>query len=122
MPTAQQRDDVREDLGESSSSLTDAKIDRLYARAEADYPDNDRAVEAQVRILALRQLKSEASKRVDYTQGESEEKLSQVYKQIDGLLKDFMADLTSAIATTLPPVQFGGLRCKPTRLEDYPES
>jgi hypothetical protein len=69
--------DLQVDLGISSdgSVFTDAELNRLFTRAEADY---DRTV-----VYALDQIMVDAAKLNDYTAGASEEKKSQVFTALE---------------------------------------
>lgn len=121
MATTIQRDRVRGDLDATSTDLPDLEVDDLYLRAEERYATNSAAVEAYVRILAIRRLQAGAAKRVDYTQNESQEKLSQVFAHLQRLRELYESDLDDAGAAAGNRVQWGGLRVKPPRIEEYPD-
>ena len=79
--TADQIGDLQRDLGIGTTGavFTDAELNRLFERAGSDY---DLTV-----VYALRQLLVDAAKLNDYTAGASTEKKSQVFKQIQEMLK-----------------------------------
>lgn len=120
-PTAAQRQYVRDDLQVSADALGDAAIDALYTRAEADYTDNTKAVEAQVRVLAIRQLLAGAARAVDYVQNESQERQSQMFGHLKQILTIYERQLVDAEDAVSVPVKWGGLRRKPTRWKEYPD-
>ena len=118
MPTAEQRDAVRYDLGDPS--IEDAEIDALYLRAEIAYPSNTSAAEASVRLLAVNSLLMQAAKRSDYTQNRSSEKLSQVFDHLLMLRKLYRDDLLLAVEESTSSVRMGALRRVTPRVEEYP--
>lgn len=118
MPTNDQRDYVRYDLDTDSTAMPDSEINTLYTRAESRYGAGTVATEAYVRLLAVRRLKASAAKRVDYKQNQSQEWLSQMFKQLDLLEDQFQEDLELAINGVVSAVRFGGLkRFIPRRIE-----
>ncbi|NDJ63281.1 MAG: hypothetical protein GYB67_19330 [Chloroflexi bacterium] len=122
MATAEQRDRLRADLDASSSAISDTDADDLFARAEARYPRNSAASEAYTRLLALRQLLAAAAKRSDYAQNESRESLGQIFDHLQRLRATYADDLQAALADTEIVTRFGGLRRKPTRIEELPDA
>lgn len=121
MPTAQQRDRLRADLGATSAEISDTEADDLFARAEAEY-SVPAAVEARARLLALRGLMAQAAKRADYTQNASAERLGQIFEHLAALRALYEEELAWALAVGNPAAQWGGLRRKPTRREEYPDA
>jgi hypothetical protein len=119
MPTEIQRERLRADLDADESALTDAEIDDAFARATEQYRDNSFAVEASARVIAIGQLLAGASKRADYAQNESSERRSQVFDHLLRLREIYESDLRAALDSA---VQFGGIRRKPTRIEEYPDA
>jgi hypothetical protein len=119
MPTELQRERLRADLDADESALTDADVDDAFARAEAEYASNTHAVEASVRIVAIHQLLSGAAKRVDSRQNASSEQASQLFDHLLRLRTIYVSALHSALGSG---VQWGGLRRKPTRVEEYPHA
>lgn len=119
MATALQRERLRGDLDAGEDTLTDAEIDDTFARAEAQYNDNTGAVEAAARVVAIQQLLAGAAKRADYAQNESSERRSQVFEHLMRLRAIYEADVQAALASQ---VQWGGLRRKPSRIEEYPDA
>ncbi len=119
MATDIQRARLRADLDADEDALTDEEIDDIYTRADAQYEDNTSAVEAAARVVAIQQLLAGAAKRADYAQNESSERRSQVFDQLIKLRAVYEADLQAALDTA---AQWGGLRRKPTRIEEYPDA
>lgn len=120
MPTDAQRDAVRYDLSASSSVMPDTEIDLLYDRSTALYSGNDEAIEAKVRLLAIRAILISAAKMVDYTQNQSSEKLGQVFDHLYKIRTIFADDLLIALSDAGVSVNYGGLRRKPSRIIESP--
>lgn len=119
MATEIERERLRADLDASSDDLTDAEIDDAFARAGAQYGDNSAAVEAAARVVAIQQLLAGAAKRADYGQNASSEKRSQVFDHLMRLRAIYEANVQAALGGG---VEFGGLRRKPSRIEEYPDA
>lgn len=123
MATEAQRNYFRDDLGldHDETVFTDEAIDDLYTRAAEKHSD-DELIEAYARVLGCRQGVAKAATLTDYDQGDSSEKLSQVFKQLAALLKLYEAAYTALLAasSTRPPVRMGALKAVPSRREDYP--
>ncbi len=115
---------LRRQLGTDATALPDADIHAMWAEAEALYPahvDNRGILFAVVRLQAWRELMVGASKRVDYKQNQSEEKGSQLLKNMEAVEKRFAGELEALLRdATLPPVQWGGIRNHPPRKRDVP--
>lgn len=67
--------DFRADIGDTNSAFTDAEIQRLYVRSGESY-------EGAI-LLGIDQLLSNAVKLADYTSGESSEKQSQIFANLN---------------------------------------
>lgn len=115
---------LRRQLDADATALPDADIHGLWDEAEAVYPDyatNRQIIFAAVRLSAWRELMVSASKRVDYKQNQSEEKLSQLLKNMEVVEKRFEGQLQKLITEeTRPPVMWGGMRNHPPRKRDVP--
>jgi hypothetical protein len=122
MATETERERLRADLDASEDDLTDAEIDDVFARASAQYTENPAAVEAAARVMTIQQLLAGAAKRADYGQNASSEKRSQVFDHLMRLRAIYEADLQMALDGGQPSVAWGGLRRKPTRVEEYPDA
>ena len=123
--TATDYEYLRDDLKVSITALTDSNAAKLFTRAELVYPTNTRARDAHARVLAIRGLIADAVKHVDYDEGEASVKASQTRVGLEKMLKYYQDEETAAVeeaANALGGARFGGLRKKPTRLEDYPNS
>lgn len=115
---------LRRQLDADATALPDADINAMWDEAEALYPDhvtNRRLIFAVVRLQAWRDLMVSASKRLDYKQNQSEEKGSQLLKNMGVMEKRFAGELETLLKdATLPPVQWGGIRVHPPRKRDVP--
>src|SRR5438046_3076803 len=118
MATDLQRERLRADLGADDDALTDAEIDDAFTRATDQRGDNPFAVEAAARVLVLQQLIAGAAKRADYAQNQSSERRSQIFDHLLALRAIYEGDVRTALDSA---AQWGGLRRKPTRIEDYPD-
>lgn|GEM_PF-5696283 len=119
MPTELQRERLRADLDADENALTDAEIDDAFARAEAEYGENTYALEAGARIVAIQQLLSGAAKRVDNRHNASSESASQWFDHLLRLRGIYVSTLQAALGAG---IQWGKLRRKPTRVEEYPHA
>lgn len=115
---------LRRQLDTDSTALPEADINAMWDEAEALYPahvTNRRVIFAVVRLQAWRELMVSASKRVDYKQNQSEEKGSQLLKNMEAVEKRFAGELEALLTeATMPPVQWGGIRNHPPRKRDVP--
>lgn len=109
--TEAEKASLRRQVDADSTMLSDAEIDALWAEAEGlypDYVDNRHVIFAVVRLATWRILMVSASKRVDYMQNQSEEKLSQLLKNMTVIEAQFTRQLESLLTSfTLPSVRFG---------------
>jgi len=108
--TNAQRIDMQADLAIAADEavFTNAELDRLYTRADADY---NGAV-----YLAWRQLLADASKFNDYTAGQTQEKKSQVWEHIERMVAFWKSESTTAASQ----VRMLGLNEIPPRWKDAP--
>lgn len=109
--TSTQRTDLQADLGISSDEavFTNTELDRLYTRAGSDY---NKTV-----VLAVRQLLMNAAKFNDYTAGDTQEKKSQVFKNLKQ-----MYDMWSEEADDDPEVKIVGMVSVPPKNKDKPST
>jgi hypothetical protein len=114
--TAAQLEDFRDDIGDvgTTPAFTDYELQRLYHRAEDNYYG---AV-----IMAIRQLRANAAKFVDYTANQSEEKRSQVFAQLGKLLDDYAKALAEENADGGKQVRIVGMWPVPPRDRAKPGS
>jgi hypothetical protein len=124
MATQQQRDRLRADLQLDTNAISDVAVDDLFDRAVEEYgADKTKAINAYVRYMACRQLMMQAAKRVDYRQNQTDVKASQSYAHLASMLKVYQTELQKAEEAIFgSAVRFGGIRRKPTRVEDYPDT
>lgn len=66
--------DIRGDIGDTNNAFSDAELQRLHVRSGGVYP--------QTVLLAIDQLLANAAKFSDYTQNETQERKSQVFKNL----------------------------------------
>jgi len=122
--TATEITSLRRQLSADATALPEADINAMWDEAEALYPThvtNRRVIFAVVRLQAWRDLMVSASKRLDYKQNQSEEKGSQLLKNMEAVEKRFADELAVLLRdATLPPVQWGGIRVHPPRKRDVP--
>ncbi len=123
MATDTQRADLRADLGldDDETVFTDDELDRLYVRAGDRYTATD-CIEAYVRVLGCKQLRAKASNMTDYTQNDTQEKLSQIFANLGKMQADFESELIAATKSSAASVRIGALKKQPTRLKDYPDA
>lgn len=126
MATETERRYLRDDLSVTETALPDDTADTLYLRADGAYPTNTTARDAHTRVLAIRQLLASAARQVDYSQGESSEKASQTFDHLKALLPIWEKAEAKAAADALGQAtggaMFGGLRRKPTRQQEFPDT
>ena len=119
MTTQIERERLRADLDADEDALSDAEIDDAFARAAELYGENTTAITASARIVAIQQLLAGAAKRADSVQNQSSERRSQVFDHLLRLRAIYEGDLRAALDSA---AQWGGLRRKPTRIEEYPDA
>lgn len=120
--TEAQRARLRRDVGADEAALSDETIDDLFDEAAERYTDTATAA-AYTRVLAVQGLMASAAKLTDYTQNESSEKLSGVFKNLQALLKvweDKTDDAITAAAGSSGAARFGSVRRKPATIREYP--
>jgi hypothetical protein len=117
-------EDFRADIGDANSAFSEAEIDKLETRATERW-GADVAYEG-ARVLAVQQLLSNSAKRVDYTANESSEKRSQIFKNLQDMLKIFKDDLSDKqqelAEASSSNARFGGTVKKPSRSKEYPDA
>lgn len=121
MPTESQRERVRFDMDMDGEALPNSTIDLAYEWAGEDYPGNDRAIHAQVRVIIVDRLWMAAAKRNDYEQNESVEKAGQLFDHLEKVRKKFQGVIDEVLSETTVAVNFGGLRRYNQRLVEYPD-
>lgn len=101
---------LRDDIGDDGTVFTDNELNRNYTRADGDY---NKAV-----VITLRQLLAQSAKLHDYRIAQSSESLSQVYKQVKGLL-DYWE---SQVVRASQQVRIVGARTVPPRYKERPST
>lgn len=125
MATATQRMRFRNDVGDdlTNPSFSDAEIDDLYLQATEQSITDVESVETFVRWRAFEQLLVNAAKRVTYTQNQSSETLSDLFKHLKDMLDYWKKRFEDAVAAVSgSAIMWGAPRKKPTRLVEYPDS
>lgn len=97
MAITEEQQAMLDDIGAREEDFYPEVLDRNFARALAAYPDNDPARVVQAKILSLIQLRAVAMKLNDYKQNETTENRSQIFRQIDSVLKDARAELQAIL-------------------------
>lgn len=113
---------LRRDTGTDATSLPDEDAEDIFDEAGERYTDAGTA-SAYARVLVIQSLLSGAAKMTSYRQNESEEKLGDVFKNLQALLKVWEAktsDAITAAAGSSGAARFGGLRRKPATVKEYP--
>ena len=110
--TADQLADMQADLGVSAdeSVFTDVDLNRLYTRADGDY--------STAVVLAIRQLTMNAAKLNDYTAGETSEKKSQIFTNLQTMLAYWEEQAQSATGQ----VKIVGMSFVPPTTRDKPSA
>lgn len=106
----------------SNEVFNGTEIDSLFVWAAEDYAGNSTAKFAQACLYGIRTLKADAAKQVTYKQNLSTENLSDLFKHLDALQKDFEADLEDALKSAVGAVRLGSMKKKPLREKDVPGS
>jgi len=124
MATAEQREQFRLDLGldNDESVFPDDEIDGLYARAEATHGTGTDASDAYALLLGVRRLRARAVTLTDYEQGDSSEKMSQIYKHLAEMEKAIEARYGAAVALQTSTLRYGKLRSHRTRRAEWPDA
>lgn len=93
--TAEQIVDIRYDMADVSGTVwSDGEITRYWNRLPGAADDTQR--HEAVMALMYRSLMSNSAKFRDYTAGETEEKMSQIHKQVKELYKLYLPALEAA--------------------------
>lgn len=118
---------LRRKLDHSQTSLGDAEAEDLFAEAEERYPGYSRAVILAAAVwLGWQDLAAHAAKEVTIRENAASENLSDLFKHAQQQVKDSKQALDALVATdaahTAVVVRFGGVRRKPTRKMELPDS
>lgn len=120
--TQSQIDRLRRDTGTTETSLPDEDIQDIFDEAGEKYSDSATAA-SFARVLVIQSLLSNAAKLHSYKANESSENLSDVFKNLQALLKVWEGKVSDAItdaAGSSGAARFGGLRRKPAKVREYP--
>lgn len=122
MATASERTWFRLELGldDDESVFTDSEIDGIYETAAVDHPGDATLTGALALVIGVRRLKRKTVSLTDYDQGESSEKLSQVFKHLAAVESDIKAEYYRLRAQSQTPMRMGRLKKVPSRQERYP--
>jgi hypothetical protein len=116
--TQAQADRLRADVGATVTSLPDADVDAIFTEAAEIYSDVASQT-AYTRIIAIRRLLASSAKLTDYTQNESRESMSQIFKHLRDLLAFWQGEL-AAIGSVDGAARFGRTAGIPARVKEYP--
>lgn len=122
--SSQQINDFRSDIGDNGTTpiFDDPAIQRLYDRATAAYSDQA-TYEAEMRVLAIRQMLGDAAKLWNYKQNQSTDNMSDVFNHLKDLLKVWQDIRDSAAASTRGGgVAWGSIKKVPSRKYEMPDS
>jgi hypothetical protein len=125
MATATERIRFRLMVGDNDASnevFGDSEIDSLFTWAAEDYAGNSAAKFAQACLYGIRTLKADAAKQVTYKQNLSTENLSDLFKHLDELQKDFEDDLAEAVTAASGSVRLSATKKRPLREKGVPRS
>jgi len=122
-PTELQRNRLRRNVGATGANMPADVIDDYYVQANGKYSGNTSAIEACVRILAIRDLRALAVKDVDYDQNDASEKLSQVFANLSKLESTYAGELDMAVADASSSVRWGALAGgRPRKRREWPDA
>lgn len=122
MPTPLDRSRLRGDVGDTTSTFTDAEVDDFFARAAEKYPTSVRCQFYEARLIALDQMLINLSKNTDYSAGGDSDSLSQMFSNLLQLRPIFQAELEKAEDENLPKARWGVPKVRPTKIRTYPDN
>lgn len=83
---------LREDLGLTEANFDNTAAEAVFVRAGVEYPNDTATAHAHARVIQIRKMLMEASKRHDYKRNQSTESLSQIAKQLKDRLEEWIAE------------------------------
>ncbi len=115
---------LRADLDATDATFPDAEAEEIYAEASERYTSAD-SIYAATRVIAIRRLLMSSAKRVSYTQNNSSENASDVFKHLKQLLDIWRGELADAemveeMASRGSALRSGRQSRKPARLKEFP--
>lgn len=110
---------LRDDIGATVDSLSDEDADAIFVEAGETYSDAASLL-ASTRVIALRRLLASSAKMTSYTQNNSREELSDVFKHLTQLLAYWRGELDTATRATGSTARFGKPTRIPRRIKEYP--
>lgn len=124
MAAAEYRANFRLNVGDSSGTVfTDEEIDALRAAALAVYPTGDAdLLMAHMVVSGLRQLMVNAAKRTSYTQANSSESASDVFRALREMHEIWRDVLRELAGSATPAVRWGGMTPHPPRDKEWPDA
>lgn len=120
--TQAQMDRLWRDTGTTVASLSEADIEDIFTEAGERYTDTA-TIASYARVLTIQSLLANSAKLASYKQNESSENLSDIFKNLQALLKVWeakTADAIAAAAGSSGAARFGGVRRKPAGVKEYP--
>lgn len=109
--TAQQIQDVRDDIGDSTNTFTDDEIQRLSTRTGGNH--------THTCYLAVRQLTMNATKLANYTIGKTRQERRQVFENLKAMLDMWKAELDADASNAKKVVM---ARSSPSRKPPKPDT
>ena len=101
---------LRRDVGADISVFDDTYAELLFEESTEFYPNDTAKMKAYTRVLALRGIRASSAMLGKYAQNQSEEDLTEVFKNLTIMLNDAIADVEKAadpISSEVTPFFFG---------------
>lgn len=127
MATLLEQRRLRQDIGlaaDDTTTLPEDEADAICVEAAESYTDAA-SIKASTRIIAIQRLLASSAKMTSYTQNNSREDASDVFKHLKQLLDYWRGNLASAIADDElanrgSVARFGRTSRKPARIKEFP--
>lgn len=127
MATLLEQQRLRLDLGltaDDTTTMSDAEVDAIYVEAGEAYTGTA-SIKAATRIIAIQRLLASSAKMTSYTQNNSSEDASDVFKHLMQLLGYWRGVLADAIvdeelANRPSAARFGRTTRRPARIKEHP--
>jgi hypothetical protein len=124
MATATQRTRFRLNLGldDDETVFTNTEVDDIFVEAAEEHTSPAKLKVAYALVIGAKRLKRKAATLADYTANDSSEKLSQVFKNLDSIYKDVLADYTVLLEAQRPKMRVAVPTKKPARKVEWPDA
>lgn len=115
---------LRADLDATDATFPDAEAEEIFVEASEMYTSAG-SIYAATRVIAIRRLLASSAKRVSYTQNNSSQSASDVFKHLKELLGIWGGLLADAVLVDEAASRGSALRSgrqsrKPARLKEFP--